>query len=716
MIPTIDFESFSTAGYLFNPTTGRWQGITPTSPGLPAVGATVYSEHPNTQVLCLAYDLLQGTGPQLWLPGMPPPADLHRHIVNGGLLEAHNASFEYWVWLNVCHRRMGWPPLPYWQLRCSMAKCRAYSLPGKLGEVAKVLGAAQQKDTRGEQLIRRLSVPQQATKTRAAGQCTDPALHAELWAYCIQDVRAEQSVSSMVPDLSDSEQQLWLLDQDINIRGVAIDRKALADCIEIVRQATDKYTAELRALTGGTVQSVGEIAKTIGWLGARGVHTATLDADRVEELLSNEDWEYAPQVKRVLEIRASLGAASVKKLFAMERRLAADGRLHDLFSFCGADRTGRWAGGGGVQPQNLVSAGPPVVVCKSCAQIGWSSASCPCGHIECEPVEWGPEAVNVALADIATGSLEHVEARWGDAVAAVSGCLRGLFSAGPGCELICSDYSAIEAVVLAELAGEAWRQEVFRTHGKIYEASASKITGTSLADYIQYKKDNNKHHPHRKLGKVAELASGYGGGLGAWKAFGADEFLTDDEIQEKVRAWRLASPAVTQLWWGLQDAAIAAIQYPGQCYSYRPISYGMQGDILFCRLPSGRALTYHNPRVERKMMPRGKETTCITYMGWNSNYLNGPVGWMRLETYGPKLTENVVQAVARDILAHGMQQLAGAGYPIVLHVHDETVAEVPHGWGSIEEFERLMSTMPAWAAGWPVRAAGGWRGQRYRKG
>jgi DNA polymerase bacteriophage-type len=718
--PTIDFESYSEAGYLFNAATARWQGITPTSPGLPAVGATVYSEHPSTQVLCLAYDLLQGTGPQLWLPGMPPPSDLHRHIAAGGLLEAHNAGFEYWIWLNVCHKRMGWPPLPYWQLRCSMAKCRAYSLPGKLGEVAKVLGAAQQKDTRGEQLIRRLSVPQQATKTRAAGQCTDPALHAELWAYCIQDVRAEQSVSSMVPDLSDGEQQLWLLDQDINIRGVAIDRNALADCINTINQATDKYTAELRQLTGGTVQSVGEIAKTIGWLGAQGVHTSTLDADRVEELLSNEDWEYAPQVKRVLEIRASLGAAAVKKLFAIDRMLAADGRLHDLFSFCGADRTGRWAGRG-PQPQNLPGGGPKVRQCSGCDRPHWFMLdTCPACGLWQAPEEsaagWSVGAVNVALADIATGSLEHVEARWGDAVAAVSGCLRGLFSAGPGCELICSDYSAIEAVVLAELAGEAWRQEVFRTHGKIYEASASKITGIPLADYLRYKEDNRKHHRDRKLGKVAELASGYGGGLGAWKAFGADEFLTDDEIQEKVRAWRLASPAVTQLWWNLQDAAIAAIQYPGQCYSYRSIAYGMRGDILFCRLPSGRTLTYHTPRLGSKMMPWGKETTCIRYMGWNSNYLNGPVGWMQLETYGPKLTENVVQAVARDLLAHGMQQLAGAGYPIVLHVHDEIVAEVPHGWGSVEEFERLMSTMPAWAAGWPVKAADGWRGQRYRKG
>jgi DNA polymerase len=325
------------------------------------------------------------------------------------------------------------------------------------------------------------------------------------------------------------------------------------------------------------------------------------------------------------------------------------------------------------------------------------------------------EKVTEVLDVIARRDLTTVEAAYGDAIAAVSGCLRGLFCAAPGHDLICSDFSAIEAVVLAELAGETWRQDVFRTHGKIYETSASKLTGNTLEFYLEYKKENDKHHPHRKLGKVAELSSGYGGGLGAWKAFGADEFMDDDQIRESVKAWREASPMVVALWWGLQDAALAAITNPCYCYSYRGVSYGVSDDILYCQLPSGRRLTYHQPRIHHKMMPWGKETTCITYYGWNSNYLNGPVGWMRLETYGPKLTENLVQAVSRDILAHSMLALDRAGYPIVLHVHDEIVSEVPHSYGSVEEFEQIMGLMPAWAAGWPVKAAGGWRGLRYRK-
>jgi DNA polymerase len=441
-----------------------------------------------------------------------------------------------------------------------------------------------------------------------------------------------------------------------------------------VQRTTEHFTSELQGITGGAVQSVGELAKITAWLATQGVHAGSLESDAVDSLLERD---LPPAARRVLEIRSALGSASVKKLFAIERRLTSDGRLHDLFAFCGADRTGRWAGRG-PQPQNLPG-GKPV------------------------------DQVDEVLAGIA----DRPPAL--DVIADVSGCLRGLFVAAPGHDLICSDFSAIEAVVLAELAGETWRQEVFRTHGKIYETSAGLLTGNTLEFYAQYKLENGAHHPDRKKGKVSELASGYGGGLGAWKAFGADAFMTDDEIRSAVTAWRAASPNITALWYGVQDAAFAAITNPGYCYSFRGISYGVAGDVLYCQLPSGRRLTYHNPRIYQKMMPWGKETTCITYMGWNSNYLNGPVGWMRLGTYGPKLVENLVQAVSRDILAHAMTNLDAAGYPIVLHVHDEVVAEVPKGQGSIENFEQIMGQMPAWASGWPVRAAGGWRGLRYRK-
>ena len=727
VLPDFDFETYSEAGYEWDVTANRWRGALKTGSGLPAVGAAVYAEHPSTQVLCMAYNLKDGAGPHLWIPGMLPPLDLFRHIASGGLLEAWNSSFEYHIWRAVCRARMGWPALPYHQLRDAMAKGRAHSLPGKLGEAAKVLGAPEQKDSRGDVLIRKLSVPRNPTKGDPSTRCTDLSPMLELFEYNLQDIKAEASVSQRCPDLLPEELELWLLDQRINFRGVYIDRLALDNCIAVVNEATEQYTAELQRITGGAVGTAGEVSKIQKWLATQGVHTSTgaLDADAVGDTLARVD--LPPAARRVLEIRKSLGAASVKKLFAIDRRLAADGRLKDLFAFCGADRTGRWAGRG-PQPQNLPNSGPKVVRCKECGHIRWAKlAHCRCWAAEAEPTDWGIDAVTVALEDIAGRNLQWVEQEWGDAVGVVSGCLRGLFAAAPGHDLICSDFSAIEAVVMAFMSGEQWRMDVFNTHGKIYEMGASKITGVPFEEFMRHKQETGQHHPHRKkIGKVSELASAYGGGLGAWKAFGADAFMTDDEIQSNVKAWRLASPAIAAkrddrngvlpgFWYGLQEAAYNAVTLPGNCYEFRGISYGVKDDVLYCRLLSGRMLTYHQPRLEVGTTSWGASTVRLTYMGWNSNYQNGPIGWMRLDTYGPKLAENIIQAVARDILAYSMLSLDRAGYPIVMHVHDEIVAEVPSGTGSVEEFEQIMGKMPPWCAHWPIKAAGGWRGDRYRK-
>ena len=727
-LPDFDFEAYSEAGYFFDGK--KWKGVTKTNPGLKAVGASVYSEHPSTEVLSLAYNLKDGRGPRLWVPGCPPPADLFAHIQAGGLLEAHNSGFEYYIWQNVCYARMGWPALPLGQLRCSMAKARANSLPGKLEKVGEVLDVTDQKDAKGSALLRKLSIPQKTTKTRKTHRITpeiDPEAFSQLYAYNLQDIKAEAAVSLRCPDLSPRELDLWKLDQVINVRGVHIDRLALDDCIEIIHQSETRYISELREITAGVVQTAGELAKIQGWLGANGIRMDSLDADAVETALKRTDLPHA--CKRVLEIRASLGAASVKKLYAIDRRLSRDGRLRDLFAFCGADRTGRFAGRG-PQPQNLPASGPGVLKCPHCGGVFWAGLLfCRhCGTLrgpDCS-TDWGVDAVELALWDIASRELSTVEKYWGDAVAAVSGCLRGLFSAAPGSDLICSDFSAIEAVVLAEGAGEDWRQEVFRTHGKIYEKTASDITGVPFEEILQYKKDRGVHHPNRKpYGKIPELAGGYGGGLGAWLAFGADEFMSEDEIRQKVKAWRKASPAIVNFWYRLQDAAFMAVQHPGTCYSYQApatrfsqppaVTYGVKDDILYCRLPSGRNLTYHAPRLHPDTDNFGRPSQRLTYMGWNSDYKKGPQGWMRLDTWGGKLCENWTQAVARDLLTFAMPALETAGYPIVLHVHDEIAAEVPAGSGDIKQFETIMQAAPEWAEGWPIKAAGGWRGKRYRK-
>jgi DNA polymerase len=332
---------------------------------------------------------------------------------------------------------------------------------------------------------------------------------------------------------------------------------------------------------------------------------------------------------------------------------------------------------------------------------------------------------------IKSGSLDEVERVFGNAVLTISGCIRGLFTAAPGHDFICSDYSSIEAVVTAMLAGEQWRIEAFKRKEDIYLVSAGRITGRTLEEYTQYKEEHGDKHPDRqKIGKPAELGLGFGGWLMAWRQFDKSDNFSDEEVKKNIIAWRDASPAIVEMWggqargkpwsperfelFGLEGAAISAVQNPGQCFSYGLITYGVKDDVLYCRLPSGRSLTYHKPRLA-PIVKWDVNYLELTYEGWNSNPKMGAIGWIRIQTYGGRLMENVVQAVARDIMAHAVNNCEKAGYPIVLRVHDELVAELPEGVGSVEEFESIMATLPDWAKDWPIRAAGGWRGSRYRK-
>jgi DNA polymerase len=291
--------------------------------------------------------------------------------------------------------------------------------------------------------------------------------------------------------------------------------------------------------------------------------------------------------------------------------------------------------------------------------------------------------------------------------------LRGLFVSAPGKDLVCSDYSSIEAVVLAELAGEEWRREVFRTHGRIYEMSAAKITGVPMTE---------ARHPQRQLGKVAELAGGYQGWIGAWKAFGADKFLTDDEIKTAILAWRAASPTIPELWggqpdwrrpeyWGIEGCAVQAVLAPGTWHSYRGLHWIVRDDCLCLVLLSGRTIYYQRPRLEPSTRREG--TWSLSYEGYNTNPKNGPMGWIRIETWGGRLVENIVQATANDILRYATVNAEARGYSIVLHVYDELIAEVETG--SVAELESIMMETPAWCRDWPIKAAGGWKAKRYRK-
>jgi DNA polymerase len=742
VLPDFDFETYSEAGFVWNESEQKWgalPGASGDKKGLSIVGTVLYCLHPTARVLSLAYNLKDGSGPKLWRPGDSLPADLIAHVLAGGLLEAHNSAFEYWVWNLICRSRYGFPSLEVSQLRCSMAKARAYSLPGALANLTAVMPVATVKDPDGDRLLKKFSVPRNPTKKDGRlyiDPATDPVDGPKLYAYNLTDIKSESEVSALIPDLENEEADYFLVDRTINVRGVHVDRESLEACCVIVEDMLARNEAELREITGGTVETASQLERLKGWLGARGIHVDSLDQDGVEAALADpfED----PVARRALEIRQAVGSASVKKVFSMRNQLPPDNRLRELFNYHGA-RTGRPTGEG-PQPTNLPKAGPALHHCGSCGHYFGAhlSTACPWCNVPLPPTlkpeEWSWKATEDALAVLRTKSVDTVAHYFGDVMLTVSGSLRGLFTAAPGHVLMCSDYSAIEGVVIAALSGEQWRLDVFAGHGKIYEMSASKITGIPFEEYARYKAETGQHHITRgKVGKVAELALGFEGWINAWKRFAGDDGRSDDEIKKLILAWREESPAIVEFWggqvrgkpwgnnftyelYGLEGMAIKAIQEPNTWQAYRDTAYYYStfADVLFCRLISGRCLHYHRPRLARKQR---FDTVIyeISYETWNSNPQFGPMGWVKMDTYSGKLAENVVQATARDIQRHAQMQLEKRGYPVVLHVYDEDVSEVPEGFGSIEEFESIMMDLPEWAKGWPIKAAGGWCGKRYRK-
>ncbi len=848
----MDFETYSEAGYIWDGTTYRApQGAT--KKGIFAVGACAYSEHPSTEVLSLAYDLKDGDGPRIWIPGMPDPRELFEYLATGGLIEAHNDSFEYWIWKNVCHARMGWPELPAGQLRDSMAKARAFAYPGALAKLAEASGAAVQKMTEGKRLIQKFSCPRKPTKTdprRRIKPSEDPTDGQLFLDYNVGDIKAEAACSVLCPDLLPKEETFWLATKAMNTRGCQLDMPTVNAACSVLDQALEKYNAELAELTGGKVTAASQVSKLINWLD---VKTSTLDMEACSTLLARPD--LSPKDRRAIQIRGLVGSAGVKKVYAMRRMASRAGKAHDMFNYHGA-RTGRDTGQD-LQPQNLVKSGPKLFWCEGCGKpYGQHRNTCPyCGASStvAHAAGWSWRAVDHAAEVLQTASLETVEDYFGDAVLTISGCIRGLFTAPQGMDLICSDYSSVEAVVIAMLANEQWRIEAFRKKQDIYLTSASRITGTTIEEYLSHPNGPKGHPDRQKIGKPAELGLGFGGFVNAWRQFDKSDTFSDDEVKRIVMGWRAASPAIVELWggqfrgkpwapdskelFGLEGMAISAVLNPGSWHSYNGISYGVHNDVLYCKIPSGRYLAYHKPRLIEVERFAGCPQLEITFEGWNSNPKNGPLGWVRMNTFGGRLVENCiaegtlvltdsgwkpiekittidkvydgidlvchdgllfkgeqictsvdgvgmtpdhkvltnegwkaasqgprpyrplsiqyptwrrvdtggemrvydilncgprhrfvvlgangpfivhncVQAVARDIMAHAVPMLESRGYECVLRVHDEIIAQVPIGYGSIFEFEQIMGSMPDWAEGWPVRAEGGWRGLRYRK-
>jgi len=725
VIASMDFETYSEAGYQFDEKEQKFTSLDNSRwSGLKAIGTPAYSEHKSTEILSLAYNLKDGEGVKLWTPKSNPPIELFKYIENGGLIEAWNSAFEYYIWLNVCQKRMGWPGLPLNQTRDAMAKAHAFSLPGALDKVGKILKSDIQKDSDGDRLLKKFSMPiapKKNNNNKLREYLTDDKNSEDakkLYTYNITDINTEDSISMMIPDLTKSELELWLVDQKINFRGVQIDVKSVKHCMNVINEAKYKYTTQLIEITNGEVPTVGSTDKFKDWIQKQGVEIESMQAKVVEKTLERSD--LPENVIKVLKIRQYLASSAALKVFSIYMYLSKDDRLRNLYVYHGAGRTGRFTGRG-PNPLNLAKSGPNVVVCdesKGCGKhYSSENSECPwCGKSVSNNVTWNAKSADDVLEIIKTEHLETIEHYFGDVFTAVAGCLRGLFIAKKGYDLISSDYSSIEAVILAFLSGEQWRMKVFNSHGKIYEMSGAKITKVPFDEIISYKSETGKHHYARALGKVGELAAGFGGGINSWKKSGAAKYFdSDDDLLRAVKQWRLESPMIPKLWTGLESNAIKAVQFPGDTFSYRGIKYCTKEDVLYCRLLSGRKIAYQSPVLHDYYKPWGDKSVRLTYMGWNSGSNQGKKGWVRLTTWGGKLVENVCQSIARDILAETLKRLEQRDYPTVMHVYDEIICEVLKGFGSIQELEEIMEIMPDWCKDWPIKACDGWRGDRYRK-
>lgn len=620
-------------------------------------GVYAYTEAPDFEILLFGYAFDNDPVQVIDLAsGEELPGDVNLALADPGVIKtAFNANFERTA--IYVHFNFFMPPE---QWRCSSVLALTLGLPTKLEEVAKVMRLEQQKDTAGKALIRYFSIPCKPTKANGMRTRNRPADAPEKWAqfkeYNRQDVVVERIVRKRLEKYQPSpfEQKLWCLDQRINDRGVLVDPVLVQNAITCDTAYQERRIEEAAKLTG--LDNPNSVAQLKGWLmEAEGLEVESLNKTTVPELLKQAE---SDTVKRVLELRQEMAKTSVKKYQAMDRGRCSDNRVRGLLQFYGANRTGRWAGRL-VQVQNL-----------------------PQNHLK-----------DLALARdlLIAGEFDLLEMVYESVPVVLSQLIRTAFIPAPGHRFIVADFSAIEARVIAWLAGEKWRLDVFNTHGKIYEASASAMFRILLEDVTK---------DIRQKGKVAELALGYQGGPGALISMGAlEKGLTEEELPGIVKAWRAASPKIVQFWYAVNDAAIEAVREKKTVQLHHGLAFSYEAGILFIRLPSGRRLAYVRPRIENN--PHFNKPA-LSYEGQDQVKKQ----WVRMFTYGGKLVENITQATARDCLAEALLRLDAAEYQTVMHVHDEAILEVPNGWGSLEEACEIMGQPISWAPGLPMRADG----------
>ena len=644
---------------------------------LPKCGVYRYCDAPDFEILLFSYAFDDAPVETVDLAcGETLPKEVLLALEDPNVLKvAYNAQFE-----RVCLSKY----LGHWldphQWRCTMVMAASLTLPGRLADVAVALGTTEKKMEEGKELIRYFSFPCKPTKANGGRTRNRPSDAPEKWAvykqYNAQDVETERAIRKALEKypLPEQEWAYYALDQQINDRGVRVDKQLVKNAIAADAVFAQAAYQRAKELTG--LENPGSVMQLHGWLRERGVQLSTLLKKEVQRKLAEMDEDAQPDAqadeaaREMLRLRLEMSRSSIKKYEAMARCVCKDGRIHGMFRFYGASRTGRFAS----QIVNLQNLRRNDM-----------------------------EDLALARSLLREGRAEELSMLYASAADVLSELVRTALIARKGCRFIVADFSAIEARVLAWLAGEEWRLKVFEEGGDIYCASASQMF------HVPVEKHGVNGHLRQK-GKISELALGYGGSIGALQAMGSREMnIPDEELKPLVDGWRKANPRIVQFWRSVGDAAMKAVRERTTVRAGK-VTFCCKDGVLFAKLPSGRTLAYIAPRLETGRFG----SAVITYQSYDKTEKaadeeeEAPVTrrWQREETYGPKIVENLTQAIARDLLCAAMMNLEAAGYRICMHIHDECVIEMPIGQGSLEEACRLMAIAPVWAEGLPLRADG----------
>ena len=620
---------------------------------LPDCGVHRYTASEQFEILLFAYSLNDEPTKIIDLAsGEKMPDEIMKLLTDDSVIKtAYNAAFER----NCINRYFGLSLKPEgW--RCTLVQASMLSLPLSLEGVGEALNLDKKKMSEGKELIRFFCMPCKPTKANGGRTRNLPSDAPEKWelfkTYCIRDVDVEKQIRNKLAKfpITDREQELYCMDQRINDRGIMVDRELISHavaCDLLYKEAASKRAYEISGL-----ENPNSVSQLKDWLNEKGIEVDSLAKAAVEELVEKTEGE----VSEMMKLRLSMSKTSVKKYEAMERSVCPDGRVHGLLQFYGANRTGRWAGRL-VQIHNL-----------------------PQNHME---------DLELARSIVKEGRYDLVELLYDSTPEVLSELIRTAFVAKPGCRFIVSDFSAIEARVMGYLAGEGWVMEEFRGAGKIYEQTASKMFHIPIGEIT-------KGSPYRARGKVASLACQYGGAEGALVSMGALNFVEEEELKGLVQSWRTANPHIVNYWYEIDGAVKAAVK-ERKMTKIGMVTVYYQSGMLKIALPSGRVLSYVRPRMTVNRF--GSES--VSYEGIGTNRK-----WTRIESYGAKFCENIVQATARDVLAEAMLRLEKKGFDIVCHIHDEVVLEVPEGSSSVEEVNEIMAVCPDWCEGLPLKAAG----------